>query len=49
VLLGGQDGWFNSSTFLDQVPRWVKREYIQMPLRPEVVQSRAARKTELRP
>lgn len=49
VLLGGQDGWFNSSTFLDQVPLWFKGEYIQMPLRPEVVQSRAARKTELRP
>lgn len=37
VLLGGQDGWFNSTTFLDQVDLWRKGAYVQMPLTPEVV------------
>jgi len=37
VLLGGQDGWINSSTFLDQVPLWLAGEYIDMPLRIETV------------
>lgn len=32
VLLGGQDGWFNSADFLDQAALWQKGEYIQMPL-----------------
>lgn len=32
VILGGQDGWLNSSTFLDQVPLWLDGSYVQMPL-----------------
>ena len=48
VLLGGQDGFLGSSTFLDQVPLWRAGHYIDLPLRPE-----AARlwphHTELRP
>ncbi len=36
VLLGGQDGWFGSSTCLDQVSLWQRGEYIPLPLRPEV-------------
>ncbi len=35
LVLGGQDGWFNSSTFLDQVPMWREGRYIQVPLRSE--------------
>ncbi len=37
VLLGGQDGWLNSSTFLDQLPLWLAGDYIEMPLRIETV------------
>lgn len=39
VLLGGQDGWFNSSTFLDQAGLWRQGRYITMPLRPETVRA----------
>lgn len=39
VLLGGQDGWINSTTFLDQVPLWMKGQYIRLPLRPETVRA----------
>ena len=37
VLLGGQDGWLNSSTFADQVPLWLSGGYIRMPLRMDTV------------
>jgi penicillin amidase len=37
VLLGGQDGWFGSTTFADQIPLWRRGEYIQVPLQPEAV------------
>ena len=40
VLLGGQDGWLNSATFLDQVPLWREGRYIELPLRPETVRAR---------
>jgi penicillin amidase len=43
VLLGGQDGWLNSTTFLDQVPLWRDGRYIEMPLRPETVRRRFPR------
>ena len=32
VLLGGQDGWFGSTTFLSQYPLWEKGKTIQVPL-----------------
>ncbi|HEX3346917.1 MAG TPA: penicillin acylase family protein [Acetobacteraceae bacterium] len=35
VLLGGQDGWLGSDTFLDQVPLWQRGEYVDLPLRRE--------------
>jgi len=35
VLLGGQDGWFNSSTQLDQIDLWRRSELVRVPLRPE--------------
>ncbi len=34
VLLGGQDGWLNSSTMLDQWPLWRSGEYVRVPLSP---------------
>ncbi len=37
VLLGGQDGFFGSAAFADQVPLWRKSEYVRVPLRPETV------------
>jgi penicillin amidase len=37
VLIGGNDGWIGSENALDQVPLWLKGEYIRMPLRPESV------------
>ena len=43
VLLGGQDGWLNSATFLDQVPLWREGQYIELPLRLETVRSRFPR------
>jgi penicillin amidase len=36
-ILGGQDGWFGSDSFADQIPLWNDRKYIRMPLRPETV------------
>ena len=49
VLLGGQDGWFNSDNFLDQVPLWLAGEYVQVPLRPEAVRESFVHKTTLSP
>jgi penicillin amidase len=49
VLLGGQDGWFNSTTFLDQVPLWLAGEYIEVPLRIETVRATFAHRLELSP
>jgi penicillin amidase len=33
ALLGGQDGWFGSANFTDQVALWRRGEYIALPLR----------------
>ncbi len=32
VLLGGQDGWFNSTTVLDQWDLWRRGDYVRVPL-----------------
>ena len=32
VLLGGQDGWFNSTTILDQWDLWRRGDYVRVPL-----------------
>ena len=37
ALIGGQDGWFRSANFADQVPLWLSGTYITVPLRPETV------------
>ena len=42
VLLGGQDGRFNSSTFLDQAELWTADAYVEVPLRIETVRERFA-------
>lgn len=47
VLLGGQDGWFKSANFLDQVPYWQSGNYIQVPMRLDVVRKSFTRKTVL--
>ena len=47
VLLGGQDGWLNSSSFLDQVPLWLEGDYVEMPLRVATVRTRFRYVTEL--
>jgi penicillin amidase len=49
ALLGGQDGWLNSEAFLDQVPLWLKGEYVQMPLRTDAVRERFPTQTVLKP
>ena len=49
VLLGGQDGWMGSTTFLDQVPLWQRGDYIQLPLRRETVDAMFHHETTLTP
>lgn len=49
ALIGGQDGWFNSANFTDQVPMWLKGRYITVPLRMEAVRRQFGRKTVLSP
>jgi penicillin amidase len=39
ALLGGQDGWFGSTTFLDQVGLWREGRYILMPLGKQAVRA----------
>lgn len=39
VLLGGQDGWLNSSTMLDQWPLWQSGGYVRVPLTSEGVRA----------
>jgi penicillin amidase len=49
VLLGGQDGWFGSSSFTDQVALWRRGDYIRMPLRQETVRAEFPFVTKLTP
>jgi penicillin amidase len=49
ALLGGQDGWPRSTTFLDQLPAWQEGRYIAVPLSAETANARFPHKTELRP
>jgi penicillin amidase len=39
VLLGGQDGWLGSDTFVDQAPLWREGRTIDLPLRPEAARA----------
>lgn len=49
VLLGGQDGWFGSANFLDQVATWRRGGYITVPLRIETARLCFRHKTLLEP
>jgi penicillin amidase len=49
LLLGGQDGWINSSTFMDQVEPWLEGRYIQVPMRPESARARPGQAMTLTP
>ena len=49
VLLGGQDGWFGSSTFADQVPPWREGAYVIIPLSPETARARFPHHVTLTP
>ncbi len=49
VLLGGQDGWFESSTFLDQAELFERGDYVQIPLRVQTVRQKFGRRMVLRP
>ncbi|MFZ5791349.1 MAG: penicillin acylase family protein [Pseudomonadota bacterium] len=49
VLLGGQDGWFNSANFLDQVDPFMRGQLIQVPLRIETVRARFTHRLDLSP
>ena len=48
-LLGGQDGWIGSSTFIDQAPLWQRGVMITVPLNIETVRQRFPHRTELLP
>ena len=49
VVLGGQDGWFGSDTFLDQLDLWRSGRYMQIPLRPESVRETFPHRLKLVP
>ena len=49
VLLGGQDGWIESSTMLDQWPLWRDGDYVRMPLTPDAVRESFPRVLALEP
>ncbi len=49
VLLGGQDGWLGSTTFMDHLPLWDSAAHIRVPLRIETVRSEFPHLTTLTP
>jgi penicillin amidase len=49
TLWGGQDGWLGSAAFGDQVPLWLERRSIRVPLRPETVAAEFLRVTRIAP
>lgn len=49
VMLGGNDGWFNSANFRDQVPAFMAGGSFKVPLRIETVRATFPHKTELKP
>jgi penicillin amidase len=48
VLVGGQDGWINSSTFADQLVLWQKGEYIRLPMSDDLILKEFSRRMVLR-
>jgi penicillin amidase len=49
MAAGGQDGWWGSANFADQVDRFLGGELIQVPLRPATVGQRFPHQTWLTP
>lgn len=49
VLFGGNDGWWHSTTFADQVPLWREGELIQLPLTQTAVERTFPHPLTLRP
>ncbi len=49
ALLGGQDGWLGSTTFLDQLPLWQMGKALRVPLRLETVKQTFPHKMTLSP
>jgi len=49
VILGGQEGWPGSTTFLDQVSLWQRGEYIAVPLQLKTARASFEHVTELIP
>ncbi|MFN4156709.1 MAG: penicillin acylase family protein [Paracoccaceae bacterium] len=49
VLLGGQDGWINSTTFADQVDPFLGGELIRVPLRPSSISTAFRQRIDLLP
>jgi penicillin amidase len=49
ALLGGQDGWFGSTNFADQMTLWRRGKYVRLPLTPAAVRKRFTHLTVLAP
>lgn len=49
ILLGGEDGWLGSENYADQVPAFMRGEYLTIPLEISEVQRRFKRTTTLSP
>lgn len=49
VLLGGQDGWINSTTFADQVAPFMGGDLIRVPLRPSSISTAFEQQIHLLP
>ncbi len=49
VLLGGQDGWINSTTFSDQVEPFLDGDLIRVPLRPASISQAFPQRMQLQP
>ncbi len=49
VLLGGQDGWLGSATFVDQVSLWRSGTYVKVPMTTEAVAAEFEHMTEVKP
>lgn len=49
VVPGGQDGWINAQSFMDQLPLWEAGEYIRVPLTSDAVAREFPHRTTLSP
>jgi penicillin amidase len=49
ILLGGQDGWFASTSLADQAPLWQRGDYVSLPLDPATARKNFPHAMTLRP